>query len=374
MLNVLFFFCALATVPGPEVIATCHQISGEIKPGETLADLLASLNLQPGEIARAARVSKSVLNPRTIRAGQAWEAFLSKEGGELQFFIYKESLYHAVVFEFGDSIEVQRVEKPVVWTEGTATGKIEKSLAHSLKDSEHPKGLARSLRTLFGNDIRFNRLQKGDHFRVIYEGEQLDGAFKGRFTIKAASFHHKNKTYYRFAKNGEVFDEGGDGFEPVFLNAPIRGGVVTSHYTRSRFHPVLKRYSPHLGTDYGAKQGTPILAMADGVVTRVARNRYNGNYVKIRHDKVYETQYLHMVRWAKGLKKGQFIKKGTVIGYVGQTGLADGTHVCLRFWKNGRQVNFHRQKLPKTNKRSSPEELAELKALRMRLDRLEGTF
>lgn len=365
-----FLLCLLATLPHPRLEADTHQQEGKIQAGQTLADLLSKFELDPAKIAEIAKLAKPVLDPRTIRSGQTWQAYLGQGDHKLRYFIYVESPYHSVVFDFGPRLRVYRVERPVSWEEGIAAGVIEKSVAHALEGGNHPQNLARALRSLFMGDISFSKLHKGDSFRVIYEGEQFDGKFFGRFTIKAASFVHRGKTYYRFAKDGEIFDEGGEGFEPLFLDAPILGGVVTSHYAGSRFHPVLKRHSPHLGTDYGAPEGTPILALADGVVTEVSRTRYNGNYVKIRHDKVYETQYLHMSRWAENLAEGQRIEKGTVIGYVGNTGLADGHHVCLRFWKNGRQVNFKKQKLPKSEKRTSPEELAEFHALRQRLDEL----
>ena len=362
--------CLIFSLTHPPLEEGLIKRDGVIQPGQTLADLLTDLALDPTAIANVAVQAKPVLDPRTMRSGQAWQAYFRPVDNSLRYFIYSESHYHMVIFDFGEPMQVYRVEKPVSWEEGMAAGVVETSVANALAGGDHPNGLARSLRNLFAGEISFSKLRKGDKFRVIYEGEQLDGQFQGRFTIKAASLEHLGKTYYRFSKDGDVFDGTGSGYEPVFLDAPIRGGVVTSPYARSRFHPVLKRYSPHLGTDFGAPEGTPIIALADGVITEVNRTRFNGNYVKIRHDKVYETQYLHMVRWAKDLAKGQPVKKGQVIGYVGKTGLANGFHVCLRFWKNGHQVNFVHQKLPKSEKQSSPEEQAEFEELRERLDTL----
>lgn len=364
----VFVFFLFPSLIHPPLKDGLVKRGGVVKPGETLSQLLSQFGLDESDSARMARLAKPVIDPGTLRSGQAWEAYLRPSMKTLRYFIYIESPYHSVVFDFDERPRVYRVEKPVSWVEGMASGVVEKSVAHTLAKGNHPQGLAAAMRDIFAGDISFSKLQKGDTFRVIYEGDQFEGRFLGRFTIKAVSLEHRGKTHYRFSKDGDVFDGEGSGLEPVFLEAPIRGGVVTSPYARSRFHPVLKRHSPHLGTDYGALKGTPILALANGVVTEVSRTRYNGNYVKIRHDKVYETQYLHMTKWAEGLAKGQRVAKGQVIGYVGNTGLADGFHVCLRFWRKGRQVNFVRQKLPKSEKKTSPEAMAEFEALRARLD------
>jgi len=131
-----------------------------------------------------------------------------------------------------------------------------------------------------------------------------------------------------------------------FLKSPVKYSRISSGFNMNRFHPVLKRRKAHLGTDYAAPYGTPILAVANGVVTKASRTRGNGNYVKIKHDKTYQTQYLHMQKFAKGVDVGVHVKQGQVIGYVGSTGLATGPHVCFRFWKNGRQVNHLKEDLP----------------------------
>lgn len=135
----------------------------------------------------------------------------------------------------------------------------------------------------------------------------------------------------------------------AFLKAPVAYSRISSRFSRSRFHPVLKRNKGHFGTDYAAPCGTPIRAVADGKVTQVSRTRGNGLFVKIRHDKTYETQYLHMSKFGPGMKPGVMVKQGQTIGYIGQTGLASGCHVCFRFWKNGRQVDHLREKMPPPN-------------------------
>jgi murein DD-endopeptidase MepM/ murein hydrolase activator NlpD len=167
---------------------------------------------------------------------------------------------------------------------------------------------------------------------------------------------------------GRIVDEKGMADNPLFLTAPIKNGMVTSSYRKRRYHPILKRYTPHLGTDFGAPKGTPILAMADGTVSEVSKNRYNGRYVKIRHNRTYETQYLHMTRWTKDLRPGQKVRQGEVIGYVGNTGLAYGYHVCLRLWKNGKQVDFKKQRFPQSKEKTSAATLEKVRELKRALE------
>ena len=186
--------------------------------------------------------------------------------------------------------------------------------------------------------------QAGDRFEVIFEESYVDDTvFVGTGKILAARFFHNGKSFYAFRyENGEVegyYDHEGEGMKRMFLKAPLEFARITSRYTMNRFHPVQKRWKAHLGTDYAAPSGTPILATANGTVVAAAYNSANGNYVKIKHNGTYTTQYLHMSRIGKGVRNGSRVEQGQVIGYVGSTGLATGPHVCYRFWKNGRQVD-----------------------------------
>jgi murein DD-endopeptidase MepM/ murein hydrolase activator NlpD len=145
---------------------------------------------------------------------------------------------------------------------------------------------------------------------------------------------------------GSFYDENGNSLQKAFLQAPVKFSRISSRYSKRRFHPVQKRYKAHLGTDYAAPHGTPIRSTGDGTVIAAGYTGGNGNYVKIRHNSIYTTQYLHMSKFAKGMKAGKAVKQGEVIGYVGSTGLATGPHVCYRFWKNGVQVDPFLQDIP----------------------------
>ena len=185
---------------------------------------------------------------------------------------------------------------------------------------------------------------------MIYEDKSIDGKSVGVGKVHAAYYKNLDNEYYAYyfenSKHNGYFDEKGRTMKKAFLKSPVKYSRISSKFNRRRFHPILRRVRAHLGTDYAAPYGTPIYAVADGVITKASRTRGNGNYVKIRHDETYQTQYLHMQKFAKGTRPGAHVKQGQVIGYVGSTGLATGPHVCFRFWKNGRQVNHLRLNLP----------------------------
>ena len=199
--------------------------------------------------------------------------------------------------------------------------------------------------------IDFHHLQKEDQFKIVYDQNYIDGKKVGVGKVHAAYFKNANlNEYYAiFYNNGDesgFYDLEGKPMKRAFLKAPLKYSRISSYYNPNRFHPILKRRRPHYGTDYAAPYGTPIYAVGDGYVTKASYTKGNGRYVKIRHDDTYETQYLHMQGFAKGIKSGVHVRQGQVIGYVGSTGLATGPHVCFRFWKNGRQINHLKLTFP----------------------------
>jgi murein DD-endopeptidase MepM/ murein hydrolase activator NlpD len=189
---------------------------------------------------------------------------------------------------------------------------------------------------------------KGHWVKVIYQERFVDGKSIGVGKIEAAEFNHFDRSFFAFnyAIDGkdDFYDEEANSLRKAFLKSPLKFSRLSSRFTMRRFHPVQKRWKAHLETDYAAPRGTPIMATGDGVVIKSAYGRGNGNYVKLRHNSVYETQYLHMTK--RNVKVGKQVRQGDVIGYVGSTGLATGPHVCYRFWKNGKQVDHLRQDFP----------------------------
>ena len=203
---------------------------------------------------------------------------------------------------------------------------------------------------IFGWQVDFQRLQKGDKFKLIYEEAQVEGISVGIKQINGIYFEHSGSPYYAFpfdqGEGVDYFDEEGKSLRKALLKYPIEFTRISSRYTMNRFHPVQKRWKAHLGTDFAAPTGTPIRTVGDGVVEEAQYKSNNGNYVKVRHNGTYTTQYLHMSKIAEGVRAGTRIKQGQTIGYVGSTGLATGPHLCYRFWRNGVQVDALRVELP----------------------------
>ena len=203
---------------------------------------------------------------------------------------------------------------------------------------------------IFGWQVDFARLQKGDKFKLIYEELQVEGTPIGIKQINGIYFEHFNTPYYAFPFDQgdgiDYFDNEGKSLRKALLKYPIEFTRISSRYTLNRFHPVQKRWKAHLGTDFAAPVGTPIRSVGDGLVEEAQYKSNNGNYVKVRHNGTFTTQYLHMSRIAAGVKAGTRVKQGQTIGYVGSTGLATGPHLCYRFWKNGVQVDALKVDLP----------------------------
>ena len=264
--------------------------------------------------------------------------------------IYEIDAINYIVYDFTDSVNVYREKKPVTLVEKTASGIIETSLWNTMMDNDLDQELIMTLSDVYAWTIDFYHLQKGDAFKVIYTDRQVEGVSVGVEMIYAAEFTQNGAplSAYLFEANDipDYFDDEGKSLRKAFLRAPVKFSRISSRYSGKRFHPVQKRYKAHLGTDYAAATGTPIMATGDGVIVASQYKKFNGNYVKVKHNATYTTQYLHMSK--RAVKVGDRVIQGQTIGYVGSTGLATGPHVCYRFWKNGKQVDPYRQKLPES--------------------------
>jgi len=258
-----------------------------------------------------------------------------------------------VVYHLSDSIYAEVKQKPIKVDERSIAAEITSSLYNSILDQGASPLLVSQLVDIFAWQVDFFRIAKGDKFKIIFEEETVDGKVVGIRSIKGAFFEHWGKPYYAIPyKTGEktdFFDEEGNSLRKTLLRAPLVYDRISSRYSLKRFHPVQKRYKAHLGTDYAARPGTPIRTVGDGVVLEAKYHWANGNYVKIKHNSNYTTQYLHMSKIAKGIRPGTHVKQGQTIGYVGSTGLANGPHLCYRFWKNGRQVDALKVDIPSSS-------------------------
>ncbi len=343
-------------VPEPQYLYGIQIDSFEVKKdkvkrNQNLSEILNPRNVDYKTIDQLARKSKKIFDVRKIKTGNPYTLLCDKDSGaSAKFMIYEKNPIEYVVFDLRDSINIYESKKPVDTIRKSFTGVIYNSLYMTILENGGNIQLVNALAEMYAWQIDFFRIQKNDKFKVIYDELFVDGESVGLHKILAAQFEHFNDNFsaYYFHQDAEhdYFDDNGESLRKAFLKAPLKYSRISSKYTMRRYHPVQKRYKAHLGTDYAAPQGTPIYAVGDGVITEARYKKYNGNYVKIRHNSVYTTQYLHMYKIKSGIKPGKTVKQGDVIGYVGSTGLATGPHCCFRFWKNGHQVDPFRQKIP----------------------------
>ncbi len=326
-----------------------------IKNGDTFGDILERNKIGYPKIFHIAEKAKDTFDIRRLQVGKPYTLLCSKDSLEIpESFIYQPNKEEYVVINFKDSIHAFKSRKPIKYIQKTVTGVITSSISETLDN----KGVSAVLTNLLADNIYawtidFRRLQKGDRFKVIYTDKYIDDSiYGGIHDVKAAYFEHNTEPFYAFqfetdSVKGVIdyFNEDAKNLRRAFLKAPVKFSRISSRYNlRRRIAVYGYKVRAHKGTDFAAPIGTPIMATANGTVTKSERRGGNGNYVKIRHNATYETQYLHMRK--RNAKVGQFVKQGDVIGWVGMTGNTGGPHVCYRFWVNGRQVDPFRQKLP----------------------------
>ncbi|MGB8319752.1 MAG: peptidoglycan DD-metalloendopeptidase family protein [Ignavibacteriaceae bacterium] len=322
-----------------------------VKRNETFGAILFRYNISQETFLKIQKASQNIFNIREIIAGNKYYTFTSADtSNHLRFLIYEKDPVNFTVFDINDSIKVFNGARTVEYKTKTVAGEINYSLYNSLSEKDADPELIYKLAKVYAWQIDFFRLRKGDSYKVIYEEKYVAEEPIGINKIIAADFKHDDQNFYaiRFKQDSvsEFFDEDGNSLMKAFLKAPLEYSRISSRYSKKRFHPILKRFRPHLGIDYAAPTGTPIHSVGDGIVIEAAYSSGNGRFVKIRHNSVYSTQYLHMSMIAKGIRTGVSVKQGETIGYVGSTGLATGPHLCFRLWKYGAQVNPLKEKIP----------------------------
>lgn len=326
----------------------------KIKRGDTFGAILERNGIDYPEVHNILQViKKSEVNIRKLQIGKPYTLLFTKDSvPRAQAFIYQPGIESYDVVQLKDSLYANKVKKNIRVVELEATGVIKSSLYETMNASGYNSNLTYYLADVYAWTIDFNRLDKGDRFKVIYTERFVDDSISvGIEKIKAAYFEHRNKALYAFEfKTDSIkgivdyFDDRAKNLRRAFLKAPVAFSRISSRYNLKRRIAYYGRVKPHKGTDYAAAVGTPIMATANGTVVKASYTRGNGNYVKIKHNRTYATQYLHMKR--RKVRVGQYVKQGDVIGWVGMTGNTSGPHVCYRFWKNGRQVDPFKQKLP----------------------------
>ncbi|MEQ9105328.1 MAG: peptidoglycan DD-metalloendopeptidase family protein [Rhodothermales bacterium] len=327
-------------------------VEDRIPRNATFSDLLTPYGVPYERIVTLAQDSRSTFDVRRLKSARPYRVYMNDSTNTARYLVYEPNVTSYVVFDLAGSGTVRLVDRPVETRLRTVEGTITSSLYVTLMQQDIHPAVATRMSEVFAWQIDFYRIQKGDSFRIIFEEEYIGDEAVGVGDILAARFKHFGSDFYAFryvneeADLDEHYDQDGNSLRKAFLIAPVEYSRISSGYSGRRFHPVQKRYKAHLGTDYAADRGTPIKATGDGIVTEATFGQYNGNYVKIRHNSTYTTQYLHMSRIASGMRPGVKVKQGQVIGYVGATGLATGNHVCYRFWMNGQQVDHRRLDIP----------------------------
>ncbi|MAV05030.1 MAG: peptidase M23 [Flavobacteriaceae bacterium] len=330
-----------------------HVVKDTVKSGDSFGTILEKNNLFYPQIYNIVQKAKQVYDVRKINIGKPYTILFSKDSLKSpKLFVYQPNLIDYVLVSLTDSLWAEKKSKAVKLIEFEAEGTINSSLSETMEEKKLSPLLSNELSEIYAWSIDFFRLEKGDNFKIIYTGKFVDDStYVGLNRIHSAYFEHRKKPFYAIEfetdpKRGifEYFDENGKNLRRAFLRSPVQFSRISSRYNLKRKIAYYGRVRPHLGTDFAAPVGTEIRATASGTVVKSGYTRGNGNYVTIKHNNTYSTQYLHMKK--RGVKKGQFVRQGDYIGTVGMTGNTSGPHVCYRFWKNGKQVDPLRQKLP----------------------------
>jgi murein DD-endopeptidase MepM/ murein hydrolase activator NlpD len=330
-----------------------YVLKDTIKSGDSFGSILEKNNLFYPQIYNIVQKAKQVYDVRKINIGKPYTILFSKDSLRTpKLFIYQPNLIDYVLVSLTDSLWAEKKSKAVKLLKFKAQGIITSSLSETMEEKKLSPLLSNELSEIYAWTIDFFRLEKGDNFKIIYSGKYVeDSIYVGLNRIHSAYFEHRGKPFYAIefetdSKRGifEYFDENGKNLRRAFLRSPLQFSRISSRYNLKRKIAYYGRVRPHLGTDFAAPVGTSIRSTASGTVVKASYTRGNGRYVTVKHNATYSTQYLHMKK--RGVKVGQFVKQGDYIGSVGMTGNTSGPHVCYRFWKNGKQVDPLRQKLP----------------------------
>ena len=316
-----------------------------ISPGYSLSNILSSSGADANSINNLNLIPDSILDSRKINAGNKYTIYnVNDSAHTLRYFVYHKSKQDFVVLEFlEDTIIASIFSKPAISKKRVSGAVITSSLWNAISDSELDINLALKLSDIYAWSIDFFGLQKMDSFIVYYSELYIDNEPIGIDSIYSAIFYHANHPYYAiyFAKEDikGYWDLEGNSLRKAFLKAPLSFSRISSHFTYARKHPIYKTVRPHTGVDYAAPAGTPVMSIGDGVVIAKGYKGGGGNTIKIRHNSVYTTAYLHLSKFASNIKEGTHVSQGQVIGYVGSTGSSTGPHLDFRVWKNGEPIN-----------------------------------
>ncbi len=345
---------------------------------DNLTRILKRQNFSDKKVNQIIEKIKDSLDLKLIKRNKAFTFFRSKDRfNKVQIMVFQPDQLNYIFVDLRDSIVVHKRARPLTFKVRTIAGTLKNSLSQTLKDENIDLALKKRLIKVYAWSIDFFKSKKGDKFAVSFTERYInDTIYDGIDSLRCAFFEYKGKKIYAFPfvqdsikGKTDYYDDEGNALRNFFLKAPLKVVNITSKYSLKRFHPVQQIWKPHYGTDYAAPTGTPIMSTASGTVEMAGYTAGNGNFVKVKHDKMYSTQYLHMSKIL--VKRGQSVKQGDVIGKVGSTGLASGPHVCYRFWKNGKEVDALKLKLPNSepmDARNKPRYFKYITPLKRQLD------
>ncbi|MBP6977697.1 MAG: M23 family metallopeptidase [Bacteroidales bacterium] len=312
---------------------------------QNLSDILTYYSVDYQTIEKIVSLSQPVFNLRKLRTGNSYTVMCSdKADQKVHYLVYEDSPVSFVVFGLSDSLCVYRTVKNVERIMTVTRGTINSSLWNALVESGSDPALALELSDIYEWTVDFFGIQKGDEYHVLYEQLVVEGDTIGIGKVFAACLVNAGEEFYafRFTQDSvlDYFDERAENLRRAFLKAPLEYRRISSRFTHSRYHPILKIRRPHHGVDYSAPAGTPVRTIGDGVVVQMSYQKGGGGrMIKIKHNSTYTTSYMHLKGYAKGMKQGMRVKQGEVIGYVGSTGLSTGPHLDFRVFKNGTPID-----------------------------------
>ncbi len=355
-----------------------------INSGDSFGLILEKNNLFYPKIYDIVQETKKVFDIRKINIGRPYTLLSSKDSlNKPLVFIYQPTSIDYIVVSLGDSIWAEKKQKEVKLIEYEAMGTIKSSLSETLQELKLSPLLTNELSEIYAWNIDFFRLEKGDNFKILYTSKYVDDSiYIGLNRIHNAYFQHRGKPFYavEFQTDSikgmyEYFDDKGKNLRRAFLLSPVQFSRISSRFNLRRKIAYYGKIRPHYGTDFAAPVGTPIRSTAAGRVVKSGYTKGNGYYVTVKHNATYSTQYLHMRK--RGLKVGANVNQGDEIGQVGMTGYTSGPHVCYRFWKNGKQVDPLKQKLPEAKPISDllkKKYLTYMNPIKLRLDSMKSNL
>lgn len=327
-----------------------------VKRNESLYVILDKFDFSPQEIYNITQQVQHFVDIQEIQPGQKYRTYTPADSsGAIAQMVWQTNPLDYLVFDWQkDSLEIYKAARPLESETVTASGTIQNSLYQTVSAQGMSRLLAFKMAEIFAWQINFFGLRDGDSFNVLYNKQFIDGDFYGVGEVLAAEFVHRGETFraYKFSHDeiSGYFTESGESVQKALLKAPFKFSQrVSSHFSQSRYHPILKRKMPHYGVDFAAPHGTPVLSVGDGTVTEAQYRGANGNIVKITHNESYRTAYLHLSGFANGIYRGAKVKQGQIIGYVGNTGRSTGTHLDYRLYRNNRPVNPLTVELPSSD-------------------------